>query len=144
MVKYEYTFSVRILQFLIELKVWVKTQFFQLFPLHFCQKLLLKKNGLLNPVDYCSLGIHPTLSTKTYYTVKTYVWKKKQKKSNEKKKIMIVLKNCHNIRSSTIYTKFFFFSFSALNGIFILCFVFILFSFLFLVFCSIHSSYPPS
>ena len=130
MVKYEYTFSVRILQFLIELKVWVKTQFFQLFPLHFCQKLLLKKNGLLNPVDYCSLGIHPTLSTKTYYTVKTYVWKKKNK-FKRKKKIIIVLKNCHNIRSSTIYTKFFFFSFSALNGIFILCFVFILFSFSF-------------
>jgi len=56
---------------------------------------------------------------------------KKKKQIQTKKKIIIVLKNCHNIRSSTIYTKFFFFSFSALNGIFILCFVFILFSFSF-------------
>ena len=130
MVKYEYTFSVRILQFLIELKVWVKTQFFQLFPLHFCQKLLLKKNGLLNPVDYCSLGIHPTLSTKTYYTVKTYVWKKKFKQ------IIIVLKNCHNIRSTTIYTNVTTFSFS----LFLLSMAF-LFSALFLYFSPFFSSF---
>ena len=74
-------------------------------------------------MDYCSLGIHPTLSTKTYYTVKTYVWKKKFKQ------IIIVLKNCHNIRSTTIYTNVTTFSFS----LFLLSMAF-LFSALFLYF----------
>jgi len=106
----------------------------------FLPKASSEKWSFKNPVDYCSLGIHPTLSTKTYYTVKTYVWKKKIQTNNNCSKELPQYQKYDNLYKR----HFFFFSFSALNGIFILCFVFILFFSSFLVFCSIHSSYPPS
>merc|ERR1711894_277234 len=107
----------------------------------FLPKASSEKNGLLNPVDYCSLGIHPTLSTKTYYTVKTYVWKKKN--SNEKKNNDCSKELPQYQKFDNLY-KVFLFLFFCSQWHFYSLLVFILFSFLFLVFCSIHSSYPPS